>query len=79
LPLIDSFDGVDDEFVQTGNGDEHRSIVEADGCSKGNVIDESIAKNSFKLYLLESNSTYYYKYYYSQLIDHTYEMNYSNK
>jgi hypothetical protein len=33
--LIESFDGVDDEFVQTGNGDD---------CSKGNVIDESIAK-----------------------------------
>jgi hypothetical protein len=42
--LIESFDGVDDEFVQTGNGDEHKSIVETDGCSKDNVIDVSIAK-----------------------------------
>jgi hypothetical protein len=42
--LTESFDGVDDEFVQTGNGDEHKSMVEADGCSKGNVIDELIAK-----------------------------------
>ncbi len=41
--LLESFDGVDDELVQTGNGDEHKSIAEADGCSKGNVIDESIA------------------------------------
>ncbi len=44
MPLTDSFDGVDDELVQAGNGDEHKSIDETDGCSKGNVIDESIAK-----------------------------------
>lgn len=39
-----SFDGVDDALVQTGVGDEHKSIAEAtDGCSRGNVIDGSIA------------------------------------
>lgn len=58
MPLIvESFDGVDDALVQIGVGDEHKSIAEAaDGCSKGNVIDGSIAtkadqtllKNHFK-------------------------------
>lgn len=43
--IVESFDGVDDKLVQTGIGDEHKSIAGAAGgcCSKGNVIDESIA------------------------------------
>jgi hypothetical protein len=71
LLLTVSFAGVDAEFVQIGKGDEHKSIVGADGCSKSNIIDTSIR--------LQYNSTYHYKYYYYQSIDRTYEMNYLNK
>lgn len=43
--LRDSFDGVDDVFVQTGNGgDEHKSAFGPDDGSIGSVIGESIAK-----------------------------------